>query len=86
MKSYAMAAISFTFLTLGIIASIISCIIFYDKMPITELIIMTIIIVVSVLFVFSILLALTKTLDRLENIEIDLYEMKKETNPHSDEK
>lgn len=86
MKSYAMAAISFTFLILGIISSIISFVILYDKMAITELIIMTIVIVTSVLLVFSVLLALTKTLDRLENIEIDLYEMKKETNPHSDEK
>lgn len=80
MKSYAMAVIAYTFLVLGIIGSIISFITLYDTMTITTLLILTIIIIVSVLLVFSILLALTKTLERLEDIEIDLYEMKRKSN------
>lgn len=80
MKSYAMAVIAYTFLVLGIIGSIISFIILYDTIPLATLIILAIIIIASVLLVFSILLALTKTLERLEDIEIDLYEMKRKSN------
>ena len=81
MKSNIMKGISYTVLILGTIGSFIGGIVFktfnFEEQRFVYNIELVIIGVIMVLIMFFVLLGLSTALDRLEDIEIEIHEMKK---------